>query len=70
MKVFLMVCSLSMLFTTLSHCRYSKCHSSNLNGLNLNEVKSTAYATGINWAKWRGYYHSMRNAEMALKPIE
>ncbi|XP_042889862.1 techylectin-5A-like [Penaeus japonicus] len=46
---------------------YSKCHSSNLNGLYLwGEHKS--YGNGVNWKNWHGYYYSLKTVTMKIKP--
>ena len=46
---------------------YEKCHSSNLNGLYLDDV-TTEYATGVVWGPWTGYYFSLKTSEMKLRP--
>lgn len=42
---------------------YNRCHTSNLNGLYL----SVSYATGVNWASFRGIYYSLKRTEMKVK---
>ncbi len=45
---------------------YASCHCSNLNGLNL-VGHHASYADGINWAKFRGYYYSLKSVEMKVR---
>merc|ERR1719336_1391856 len=47
---------------------YSACHDSNLNGMYHNPGHHDSYADGINWAAWRGQYHSMKSSLMMVKP--
>ncbi len=44
---------------------YYRCHASNLNGLYLNGTHSS-FADGVNWNAWKGFYYSLRFAEMKL----
>lgn len=46
---------------------YANCHKSNLNGLYLNGTNEL-YAKGINWKTWKGYYYSLKRAEMKMRP--
>ena len=46
---------------------YRDCHRSNLNGLYLKGTHST-FADGVNWHSFRGYYYSLKRAEMKVKP--
>ena len=48
--------------------RYSKCHSSNLNGFNFGPGK-TPYAVGIVWYTVTEHYASLESVEMAIKGI-
>ncbi|XP_071110395.1 microfibril-associated glycoprotein 4-like [Haliotis cracherodii] len=43
---------------------YCACHDANLNG----EYNNTKYAEGINWNTWHGYYYSLKNTEMRIRP--
>ena len=47
---------------------YEKCHSSNLNGC-YRKGNHSSYADGVNWRDWRGYYYSVKRAEMKIKPV-
>lgn len=44
---------------------YRNCHSSNLNGIYLNDE----YGKGLNWKSWRGHSESMKNSEMKIRPV-
>lgn len=46
---------------------YSNCHEANLNGI-YHRGYHDSYADGINWFAFRGYNHSMKNAEMKIRP--
>uniref|UniRef100_M9T1P5 Veficolin-Cyl-1 n=1 Tax=Cylindrophis ruffus TaxID=186578 RepID=M9T1P5_CYLRU len=46
---------------------YSKCHSSNLNGL-YHKGEHTSYADGINWSAGKGQYYSYKYADMKIRP--
>nr|XP_020662654.1 veficolin-1-like [Pogona vitticeps] len=46
---------------------YSKCHSSNLNGLYL-KGEHTSYANGINWAAGKGHHYSYKYTDMKIRP--
>jgi ficolin len=48
---------------------YDMCHDSNLNGLYLRGDHPTAYAAGVNWWAFRGYYYSLKTAEMKIRPV-
>ena len=45
---------------------YSNCHSSNLNSLYHGGAHSS-YADGVNWRTWKGYYYSLKFAEMKVR---
>ena len=47
---------------------YSKCHSSNLNGMYHSGAHKT-YADGVNWYAWKGYYYSLQFTEMKMRPV-
>ena len=46
---------------------YSACHGSNLNGQYLGGQHGS-YGDGINWDSFRGMHHSMKHAEMKIRP--
>uniref|UniRef100_A0A8C5Q730 Fibrinogen C-terminal domain-containing protein n=1 Tax=Leptobrachium leishanense TaxID=445787 RepID=A0A8C5Q730_9ANUR len=46
---------------------YTKCHSSNLNGLYLRGNHSS-YANGVNWNAARGVHYSFKISEMKMRP--
>ncbi|OCT66963.1 hypothetical protein XELAEV_18038245mg [Xenopus laevis] len=46
---------------------YTKCHSSNLNGLYL-RGNHTSYANGVNWGAGKGYNYSYKVSEMKFRP--
>lgn len=48
---------------------YSACHSSNLNGFYYHG-KHISFADGVNWFHWKGYYYSVKRAEMKIRPVE
>ena len=48
---------------------YNKCLYSNLNGRYLNG-RHSSYSNGVTWAHWKGYYYSVKRAEMKIKPVE
>ncbi|KAF0302155.1 Techylectin-5B [Amphibalanus amphitrite] len=48
---------------------YGHCHSSNLNGRYL-AGNHSSYADGVNWIKFRGHYHSLKSAEMKMRPMK
>ncbi|XP_077993879.1 ryncolin-1-like [Glandiceps talaboti] len=47
---------------------YTGCHNCNLNGQYLHG-EHTAYASGIIWSSWRGYYYSLKHSEMKMRPV-
>lgn len=46
---------------------YAACHRANLNGYYY-LGSHTSYADGVNWYPWKGYYYSLRKAEMKIRP--
>ncbi|CAH3104311.1 unnamed protein product [Pocillopora meandrina] len=47
---------------------YFGCHQSNLNGL-YRHGKHSSYADGVNWRHWKGYYYSVKRAEIKIRPV-
>ncbi|XP_076342831.1 techylectin-5A-like isoform X2 [Tachypleus tridentatus] len=47
---------------------YSKCHSSNLNGLYLNG-EHESFADGVEWSTWKGQKYSLPDVEMKIRPL-
>ena len=48
---------------------YFGCHYSNLNGLYHHGAHSS-YGNGVNWYHWKGYYYSLKKAEMKIRPVQ
>ncbi|XP_078356931.1 ryncolin-2-like [Oculina patagonica] len=48
---------------------YKACHRSNLNGFYHQGGQHSSYADGVNWYHWKGYYYSMKRAEMKIRPV-
>ena len=46
----------------------SDCHHSNLNGRYLKGPHSTL-GKGVNWRDWKGFYYSLKRAEMKTKSL-
>ncbi|OXA60774.1 ficolin-2 isoform X2 [Folsomia candida] len=48
---------------------FTKCHSSNINGNYAAEGSNgvAEYAQGITWSRWKGYYHSLKQAQMQIR---
>ena len=46
---------------------YNACHASNLNGL-YHHGNHWSYADGVNWKTWKGFYYSVKRAEMKIRP--
>ena len=46
---------------------YQKCHTSNLNGRYLNGTHKS-YADGVNWYHFKGYYNSLKQTEIKVRP--
>ena len=44
------------------------CHSSLLTGRYYTSGERTPYAVAVNWYTWKGYYYSLRVAEMKIRP--
>lgn len=49
--------------------RHGACHHSNLNSINKNTNLTGSYADTIVWRDFRGYWHSLRSAKMAIKVL-
>ena len=47
---------------------YHGCHYSNLNGF-YHHGSHSSYADGVNWYAWKGYYYSVKRAEMKIRPV-
>jgi len=48
---------------------YNDCHESNLNGLYLRGDHPNQWAQGVNWKKFRDFTHSMKKADMKIRPV-
>lgn len=46
---------------------YTKCHSSNLNGLYL-RGSHESYADGVDWSTFRGHHYSLMNSVIKIRP--
>lgn len=49
---------------------HDACHTSNLNGIYLNGDHSDQFAIGVNWKAYKGYYYSLKKAEMKIRPVD
>jgi len=49
---------------------HKECHKSNLNGLNYPAGPHKAFADGIEWDAWKGYYYSLKRVEMKIRPTK
>ncbi|XP_034991586.1 microfibril-associated glycoprotein 4 [Zootoca vivipara] len=47
---------------------FKSCHVSNLNGFYLGGAH-LSYASGINWAQWKGFYYSLKRSEMKIRRV-
>jgi len=48
---------------------YNDCHHSNLNGLYLHGDHPKQWAQGVNWKTFDDYTHSMKKANMKIRPV-
>ena len=47
---------------------YNSCALANLNGLYPEEGRTDSFRTAITWVPWHGWYYSLKDVEMKLRP--